>query len=203
MSARSEREGAHPERNFGNFASWFRRALVSDAAAGASFLAAIKEVIGGLESLNLQELGQGIMVLEAKMKKPPAGTPGLPPKSARTYRLGFSELSDGQRALIGLYALIHFLIREECTLCVDEPDNFVALTEIQPWLHVLLDLIDENSAQVLLSSHHPEMLNLLAPDHGIILERKDSGPTTARKFSPESDSPLLPSEAIARGWQSA
>ena len=53
ISARSEKESADLNRDLSNFASWYRRALIANASAGADFLAAIREVIGGLESLNL------------------------------------------------------------------------------------------------------------------------------------------------------
>ena len=45
-----------------------------------------------------------------------------------------SELSDGQRYLITLCMILHFLISRGDTVFLDEPDNFISLREIQPWL---------------------------------------------------------------------
>jgi energy-coupling factor transporter ATP-binding protein EcfA2 len=201
MSARSEQENARPERDLSNFASWYRRALVENASTGSSYLAAIREVIGGMESLDLDLLGQGITVLRAKFDKPLEAISPRKGKSTKTFALDFNELSDGQRALIGLYALSFFMVRENRTLCIDEPDNFVALAEIQPWLFAVQDRIDDLGAQVVIASHHPELLNMLAPEHGIVLERDESGPTRAHRYSAESDSELSPAERVARGWE--
>jgi len=201
MSARSEEQSAQPARDLSNFASWYRQALVANASVGSSYLAAIREVIGGMESLDLDPLGQGIMVLRAKFDRPSAAIEDRIAKSARTFALDFNELSDGQRALIGLYALLYFTVNEHATLCIDEPDNFVALAEIQPWLLEVHDRIDDLGAQVLIASHHPELLNILAPEHGILLERDDSGPTRARPYQANLDSKLSPAEWVARGWE--
>jgi len=203
MATRSEREEARLERDFSNFPSWYRRALVANMSAGSSYLTAIREVIGGMDSLDLHELGQGIMVLRAAFNRPPGPQTTAGVKRARTFWLEFHELSDGQRALVGLYALLHFMVRENMTLCIDEPDNFVALAEIQPWLLGIEDRVDDLGAQVVLASHHPELLDMLARDHGIILERDGSGPTHVRRFAPPADTTLAPAELIARGWERA
>ncbi|MCI0674981.1 MAG: AAA family ATPase [Phycisphaerales bacterium] len=201
MSSRSEQEDARPARDLSNFASWYRHALVANASIGSSFLDGIREVIGGMSSLDLDELGQGIRVLRAKFDKPSEVSGSRSGKSTKTFSLDFSELSDGQRALIGLYALLYFMVRENATLCIDEPDNFVALAEIQPWLFGVQDRIDDLGAQVVIASHHPELLNLLAPEHGIVLERTGSGPTRAHRYSANNDSELSPAERVARGWE--
>ena len=71
--------------------------------------------------------------------------------------LPFSEVSEGQRALIALYMLVYCALTPDRTLLIDEPDNFIALAEIQPWLMKLLDRVDETNGQVILVSHHPEL----------------------------------------------
>jgi hypothetical protein len=200
MEARSEREAVRPQRDLSNFPSWYRRALVANMSEGASYLAGIREVIGGLQSLDLHELGQGIMILRASFARPRGATPKSSGKAARTFWLEFDELSDGQRALIGLYALLHFMVRERSILCIDEPDNFVALPEIQPWLMGVQDRVSDAGAQVIIASHHPELLNQLASGSGLVIERDDAGPARARLFAPPEDNTLAPAEIVARGW---
>lgn len=200
ISARSEKDAAVPDRSMSNFASWYRRALLQDSASGINFLQSIREVMPGLSSLDLRNLGQGVMLLESVFH-----TPGrirrIAHRPGSTYRLAFNELSDGQRSLICLYAILHFLIRDDATVWIDEPDNFVALPELQPWLNAVIDAVDANNSQVLIASHHPEMYNLLAPDHGIVLERSEAGPTTIRRYSADPESPLTPAERAARGLE--
>ncbi len=55
-------------------------------------------------------------------------------KKGREQEYLFHELSDGQRVLFGLYAVLHYAMHEETTVSFDEPDNFVSLREIDPWL---------------------------------------------------------------------
>lgn len=199
MAFRSEREEARPERDLSNFPSWFRRALVANTSQGADYLASIREVIGGLHSLDLHELGQGNMILRASFVRPRGGPSKFGGKYARSFWLGFDELSDGQRTLIGLYALLHFMVREDTTLCIDEPDNFAALAEIQPWLIGVQDRVHDLGAQVLIASHHPEILNQLAARNGFVLERSEAGPASGRPFVFPDDTPLPPAEIVARG----
>ena len=91
------------------------------------------------------------------------------------------EISDGQRALITLYALIHLTEGQRHTLFLDEPDNYVALPEIQPWLMALADACGEVVSQVVVCSHHPELIDYLGGDSGLLLQREKSGVVTARK----------------------
>lgn len=46
----------------------------------------------------------------------------------------FEQLSDGQRVIIALYALLLGLVDLGHTIFLDEPENYVALAEIQPRL---------------------------------------------------------------------
>ena len=80
-----------------------------------------------------------------------------------------SELSDGQRYLIALYMVLHFLIARGSTVIIDEPDNFIALREIQPWLLAAEEAVEENRGQLILVSHHPEILNRWASRAGTVV----------------------------------
>ncbi|MCE2717734.1 MAG: AAA family ATPase [Dolichospermum sp.] len=116
---------------------------------------------------------------------------------------GFNELSDGQKTLIALYTLIYCTQDEDYTLCIHEPENFLALPEIQPWLIELYDFCADKKLQALLISHHPELINyLLASPIGYWFERQSNSPARVRKITnEESDHSGLPiSELIARGW---
>lgn len=114
---------------------------------------------------------------------------------------GFNELSDGQRCLICLYAILHFVVGRGFTVVLDEPENFVSLREIQPWLTAMADAVDEGKGQVLLISHHPEILNQWAPDFGVQFIREGVGPVRGREFQGTSQSSLTPAELVARGWE--
>jgi ATPase subunit of ABC transporter with duplicated ATPase domains len=121
-------------------------------------------------------------------------------RSAEPLKLRFLELSDGQRALILLYAVLYFLLQEGRTVFIDEPDNFVSLDEIQPWLLSATDMVDSGSGQLVVVSHHPEIFNQWAISHGLVTERDGCGPVRVRPYSPPAGLPLTPAESVARGW---
>ena len=116
-----------------------------------------------------------------------------------------SELSEGQRVLVGLYAVLHFATKRGATVCFDEPDNFIALKEVQPWLSRMLDRVDDDvdAAQVLIASHHPELLNRMAFKEGLLLDRPRGGATCVRHFDDPASTGLSASELVARGWERA
>ncbi len=193
MSARSERECRNPARDLSNFADWYRHLRLDSGNAIFQAITNLREAIPGLEALDAKEAGLDVRVLQATFRSP----------SGKTVDLPFSDLSEGQRALIALYVLLYCAVEEDSTLLIDEPDNFIALAEIQPWLLKLLDRVDERNAQVILVSHHPELLDQLAGQGGLLLDRPNGGETRVLPFSPSDDSGLKPSEIIARGWERA
>ena len=91
-------------------------------------------------------------------------------------------------------------MRNHHLVIFDEPDNFVALRELQPWLGFLEDQLEQSQGQVFLISHHPELLNQLATEHGVVFRRLDSGWVKAEPFLAKRDGDLSPAELVARGW---
>ncbi|MDZ8136751.1 MAG: AAA family ATPase [Nostoc sp. DedQUE04] len=114
-----------------------------------------------------------------------------------------SELSNGQKALFALYTLLYYTESEDYTLCIDEPENFLFLSAIQPWLIELYDFCSEGKLQALLISHHPELIDyLLASSIGYWFERQSNASVRVKKISNEvaENTGLTISELIARGW---
>src|SRR5690606_29379939 len=110
--------------------------------------------------------------------------------------------SDGQRALVALYSLVRLAAGQGYTLFLDEPDNYLALPEIQPWLIELTDSCGGDVPQAVLCSHHPELIDYLGSNRGVLLERESSGVTITRPVRELTvEGGLKLSEVIARGWQ--
>jgi predicted ATPase len=193
MSARSERESPEPAKDLSNFADWYRHLRLERGDAVFEAMASLREAIPGLESLDAKEAGLDVRVLLARLRTPNGESAELP----------FTELAEGQRCLIALCVLLYCAVERDRTLLIDEPDNFIALAEIQPWLMKLLDRVDETGGQVILISHHPELLDQLACRGGVLLDRPGGGETRVRLFEPPEDSGLKASEIIARGWEHA
>jgi predicted ATPase len=193
MSARSEHEARSPAKDLSNFADWFRHLRLDSGNAISEAITSLREAIAGLEALDAKEAGMDVRVLQAKFRSP----------NGRSVDFPFSEFSEGQRALVALYVLLYCGVDEDSTLLIDEPDNFIALAEIQPWLLKLLDRVDEQNGQVIIVSHHPEVLDQLAAHESVLLDRPNGGETRILPFPSADDTGLKPSEIVARGWERA
>ena len=194
MSGRTETEDSEPVWDMSNFASWYRYMSQERQDVTSKLQGRLQSILTVLVSLNLRDAGAGVRTLSGFFAQT------LSPVSG--FKVAFDELSDGQRALICLYAILDFLVEQGSTLFLDEPENYIALPEIQPWLVELRDRVDERGGQAILISHHPELINYLAPDIGVVFERTESGPVRTRKYVPDGELSLPPSEQIARGWSS-
>jgi predicted ATPase len=180
--------------NMENFISWYRH-LSEDQGKVSEIGNILKNVLDGFIHFRFERVSEQSVVLKLRFSGEKYNIKSL------EYRLG--ELSDGQKTLIALYTIIHGTKSEDYTLCIDEPENFLALPEIQPWLMQLYDLCSEGQLQALLISHHPELINyLLASPIGYWFERQSNAPVRVKRISSEvADNSGLPvSELIARGW---
>lgn len=175
-----------------NFASWYSRSLQERPDLIPPLQQDLSALVEGLRALRIVPASQGGRHLVATLG---AGN-GERPSTA--YDLPFSELSEGQRALIVLYAILRF--RSWGVFCFDEPDNFVALPEIQPWLAELSASVDKGHSQAFVISHHPEVIDYLAPTSAVVFERPNGGPARIRPLSVDRALGLKASEIIARGW---
>jgi len=102
--------------------------------------------------------------------------------------------------VLALYGLLLFS-KPGQTLLLDEPENYVSIPEIQPWLMELSDRCGDDGFQVILASHHPEVLDYLGVEHGLLLKQEATGVTQARRLTElANDEELRISELLARGW---
>jgi hypothetical protein len=90
---------------------------------------------------------------------------------------------------------------------LDEPSNFLGLSEIQPLLTRLQDAALERRFQVILSAHHPMAVNFLAAAHGLWLDREPIGPVRVSRIHVDADiaegkAGVSVSDLVARGWLS-
>jgi energy-coupling factor transporter ATP-binding protein EcfA2 len=216
MSPLAQMEAPVPDVFLSNYASWYRH--LRQESDDHELREDLREVIPGFQSMDLKEAGMGNRLLmvtfcangergpltspfNAKTTTSPAPTTTTQPPPA-SFLYSFGELSDGQRVLIGLYTVLHFALRSGATVCFDEPDNFIALKEIEPWLDKILERVDEESdTQVLFVSHHPELLNRLALMGGLVLDRPGGRHTRVQPFSDHAQTGLSPADLVSRGWE--
>lgn len=191
FAAESACEDAVLERDAHNFAAWYRHLLLERQDLVPDFTRAMQEVIAGFRVIRMEKVGLNTWALMVMFDQ-----------YGQKYELRLDEISDGQRALLALYSLVRLAAGQGYTLFLDEPDNYVALAEIQPWLIEVADACGGNVPQAVLCSHHPELIDYLGADRGVVLERESSGVTRAKTVAENTfDDGLKLSERVARGWQ--
>jgi predicted ATPase len=175
--------------DFSNYAEWFAYLNEKNRRGVSEFEKAMRDILPGFDYFKIEQAGQ------AKVLQVDFGNESNK-KEIITYY--FNELSEGQKVLIALYALV-YCAPENSLVCIDEPENFLALPEIQPWFDTLYDQCEERGLQALLISHHPKIINLLANDSGYWFSRENNL-TRIQKISPENESGLSIAELVDRGW---
>jgi len=190
ISPDSEAEAHELDQDGANFVSWYRHISHEYQDKAFELTTTLREVLPGFRAFRLIQSGSEHRTLQV----------GFGEEGGETLFYRFDELSGGQKALIILYALVGATGGLGYTLFLDEPENFLQLSEIQPWLMALKDACDSKISQAVLISHHPELIDYLGAEAGIWLTRSPSGATRIGCYTPPPDSGLKLSEQVARGW---
>jgi len=188
MESESKAEARHPDLSMTNLTSWYR-SLAQEQEWTDALRDALKGVWSDFRSFKLVDAGLNTKALQLRFE----------PEGSKPILLFFDQLSDGERALIGLYMVRAALETGAAkSVLIDEPDNFVGLPELQPWVLSMRELLDDEH-QLVLISHHPEILSNSGEANGRYLWRDNhTSPTRIGPLKvPEG---LTVGEAIARGW---
>ena len=180
----SKQESRFPNHNFSNLTSWYRY-LAQDLDFTDALRESLQEIWpDDFRSLKLNDAGISAKWLGLRFQG--------------VEQLRFDQLSDGEKMLICLY-MIHaaLSVGNMNTVMIDEPDNFVSLQELQPWLLSISELVDKNH-QVLIISHNTEILES-NPSSSVLFWR-DNHCSPTRIGSAIIPEGLAISEALARGW---
>ncbi|MDM8550270.1 AAA family ATPase [Desulfobacterales bacterium HSG2] len=171
-----------------NFAQWYRHLLQEQPRIGYSAGQLLEDVLPGFGQLSLREIGESRRLTATFRIR------------GKDRDFDFTDISDGQRQLIVLYTVSESLRAGIfSTVLIDEPDNFVSLREIQPWLENLNDICDEQNRQALIISHHPEIVNKMARGSEVWFSRQAGAHVVAKPFPEVAELP--PAEVMARGWE--
>ncbi len=178
-------EHAHGDLDYDlhNFASWYRH-LCQNAGQEQSITQNLKESLSWFHGFEFRPVTKALSLYVQLAHD--------------NYH--FTELSDGQRVLIALYTLMTVTRGQNYLLCLDEPENYLALPEIQPWLVQLEEHCETHGLQAMLISHHPELINYLGGSSGYWFSHKEGQPVTVKRLSEPDPSGISLSELIARGW---
>lgn len=181
MTAMSRTESSWLAPDGSNFASWYRHIAQTQPENLVEFFRLLEPLIPGFRTIKLAREGS-----EWRLVVVLVGAEGR-------YVVGFDELSDGQRVLIVLHAIVSVDYGRPVTLILDEPDNFVDMAEVQPFLVELSDRL-EDIGHALVASHHPEVIDYLAAHQIIEFDRRDGGLVRMRHYAPD----VMPGMAMSR-----
>jgi predicted ATPase len=170
-----------------NLASWYRTLHEERPDISQAINDDLRVLLPGLRFLRFEPSGPETKEMRAAFES----------QGGQSYEVALDDLSDGQRALIVLYSLLHEAARGEAILFLDEPDNFVPLAELQPWLARLRAAVEERGAQVVVISHHPEVVDYLAQPTAFRFVRLDAGPVRVEPLSVDLDRGVKASEWLA------
>ena len=191
MDLRAEKEDLAPNVYLSNIAAWYRHLLQTHPGENALLIQSLRDSIDGFSFLKFVSAGENVSLLLAEFCE----------TGGSQINVGFGELSDGQRCLICLYIILHFVLAKGGTVIIDEPENFISLREIQPWLMAAAETVEESQGQLLLISHHPELIDQWAPSCGVQFVRDGIGAVRVEDFRGDPESALSPAELVARGWE--
>ncbi|HAO11786.1 MAG TPA: ATPase [Planktothrix sp. UBA8407] len=186
MEPESRQEASSPNWDMSNYAAWYSYLSQESQGKILKLTLELQNIIKGFDSFQNPKSGD-VRILSASFTRP----------SKAAYRL--NELSQGQKVLIALYTLIYCAPDENFTLCIDEPENFLALPEIRPWWDLVMEYCVDNEAQVMLISHHPSLINYLASNSGHWFEREDNEAVRVRPIT-ETEEGLSVAKLIELGW---
>ncbi|MHB9296071.1 hypothetical protein PilKf_01825 [Pillotina sp. SPG140] len=182
IEAESKAESHVLNINLSNLTSWYRY-LSQDQQYSDLVRKSLKCVWPDLKFLILEDAGMSVKTLKLRFD----GTD-----------LRFDQLSDGEKMLLGLYAVHAALsLGKVSTVLIDEPDNFVSLQELQPWLLAMSELTD-SAHQVLLISHNAEIID--GNPSATFFFWRDSHSSPTRVSALEAPEGMTAGEALARGW---
>jgi len=182
----SHEEEFHLASDGSNFVSWFRALLQEAPEVQERLRTMLRPIIPGLASMQLSRGGQTDRWMSFRCEV-----------AGQQYTLGLAELSEGQRLLVVLYAVAEAIAQHATQLVFDEPDNFVAESELQPWLSLLRERVaGSGRGSLIVISHHPEVIDYLAADQVLRLWRDDAGPSRVTVLEVDREEGLSASEVL-------
>lgn len=195
--SRTKQSVTIPSPDCSNFASWLEYVTAAEAIVRLEAEKSLSSgVLPGFLAFQATPSGDA-KILECVFSK----------RGGKPIKFRLDELSSGQIALIILETAIALVSNRGGTLLLDEPGNFLALSEIAPLLTRLQDAAVEGRYQVILSAHHPVAIDFLAAANGLWFDREPSGHTLVQRVHiaddiSDKDAHLRVSDLVARGWLS-
>lgn len=171
-----------------NLPSWYRHLLQERPEKLGEVVEDLRPSIPGLKAFRTPVGDDGQRSLKLAFGAPDDGG---------AYELSYHQLSDGQRALTALYALIR--ASDAPMIMIDEPDNFLAVREIRPWLAAAEEWAFAGH-QLIVATHNDHAVDHLASNQTLLL-RRTNGPTRIEPLEVDLNAGQKASQAALEGPQ--
>lgn len=189
LEATTAGEAPWLERDGRNFSSWFRGILLERQGILQSLVDALKPTMPGLQRIAFERVSSEVRELMATFAF-----------GGVEYKLSASELSNGQRSLLLLHGFLLGALSRPGVVFLDEPEIGLAPHEMQPWLAAMSAALDQQGGQALVISHHPAVVDYLAPVRTIRFSRPGGGPARTGEVTVETTGGTTVSEWLSRPW---
>jgi predicted ATPase len=177
------------EEDGSNFAGWYSDFSQREEEKAAALRQELGEVLHGFVRFKNARTGGMVRELRAVFEA----------STGKDYEVSLDELSDGQRALAVLYAVLHAMPYGPALLVIDELENFVSLAELQPWLAKLDEHAEGKPWQRLILSHNPIVIDYLAADAALEMTRPHGGASQIAPLDIDLSEGLRASEVLVLG----
>jgi energy-coupling factor transporter ATP-binding protein EcfA2 len=185
----SEEETLEPNPRVTDFGGWFSGVLASAPSAYTRIDEYLKQVMPDLKDIQNPKIGKDSRSLVVRFSNE-HGSMAVP----------FEDLSDGEKCFMICAVVLAANDAYGPLVCFwDEPDNYLALGEVQQFVVALRRAFQIGGGQFVATSHNPEAIRSFSDENTLVLQRRSHlEPTVVRRLSElEVGGDLV--GAIARG----
>jgi predicted ATPase len=172
-----------------NFLSWFRGLALERPRLLQDLTETLEPAMPGLRRISFARISSEVRELRLTFKV-----------RETEYDLSIGELSDGQRSLLLLHGFLLGAMDRAALTFIDEPETGLAPHEMQPWLASMSSALDQHGGQALFISHHPAVIDYLAPARTVRFSRPGGGPARTDEITLETTGGTTVSEWLSRPW---
>jgi len=167
----SEEEVLEPKPDVTNFAAWFSALTLQYPATYGRAIEYLKQVMPDLKDIQNPGKDSRNLIVQFSCDE-------------RSLKLPFEDLSDGEKCFMICALVLAANNAYGPLLCFwDEPDNFLALSEVGHFVLALRNAF-QSGGQFIATSHNPEAINRFSDENTLVLSRRNHlEPTVVRPLS--------------------
>jgi hypothetical protein len=145
-----------------NLADWLSDLLEGYPAAYTTIVEHLQRVMPDLSSFRFERLGRDTRALMVQFSK-----------ENESFELSISDLSDGEKCFfLSAVLLAANQLRQPVFAFWDEPDNFLAVAEVNQFIAALKRSFRRKKGQLFVTSHNPETVNCFTQDSIWVMGRR-------------------------------